>query len=131
MAASPPERPCGETPRGSHGSHRYMLDGALYQCAGGEVREQTGEPAPPQTVAEQVHDLERILERVREAVGTDMVLVSCEQHEARIAALETTLRAVLSRFVHETHPGRRCKQTDHVNVETIAGWHAVLDGDEE
>lgn len=190
MADTPSERPCGETPRGSHGSHRYMIDGALYQCPGGDMRElsaepvklgvkhlipvvvalerrqragkhhpllmpplptcprcgtppievieSTGhpmsfearllfkpcghaftatediayeaaqearslvddeenrpaseredeghaEPAPPQTVAEQVRDLERIIERVREAVGTDMTLVGCEQHETRLA----------------------------------------------
>lgn len=63
--------------------------------------------------------------------GTDMVLVGCEQHETRIAELATVLREVLARFVHDTHPGRRSKQTDHVNVETIARWQAVLNGEGE
>lgn len=58
-----------------------------------------------------------------------MALASCEQHEARVSELTTALGEVLARFVHETHPGRRCKQTDHVNVETIARWHAVLRGE--
>lgn len=101
MVDTPPERPCGETLHGSHRGHRYMIDGDVYQCPGGDVREQAAdpnpaiteklfanaEPAPPQTVAEQVRDLERIIQRVREAVGTDMVLVSCERHEASIAEL--------------------------------------------
>ena len=131
MAASPSGRPCGETPRGSHGSHRYMIGGTGYQCPGGDMRELSAEPAPPHTVAEQVRDLKRVIERVREAVGTDTVLVSCEQHETRIGELSTALREVLAQFVHDTHPGRRCKQTGHVNVGTIARWQSVLQEEDE
>lgn len=87
------------------------------------------EPAPPQTDAERARDLEHILQRVRETVGTDIVLVSCEEHEVRIAELTTALRDVLAQFVHNGHPGEPCKQTGWVSVRTVQRWQAVLDGE--
>lgn len=87
------------------------------------------EPGEPQTDAERARDLENILQRVREVVGTDMVLVSCEEHEVRIAELTTALRDVLAQFVHHGHPGEPCKQTGWVSVRTVQRWQAVLDGE--
>lgn len=103
----------GATPQ----THRAYLDGGH------------AEPAPPQTDTEKIRDLERVIERVREAVGTDTVLVGCEKHEPRITALEDVLREVLAQFVHPTHPGEPCKQTGHVAVRAIDRWHAVLGGE--
>lgn len=102
------------------------------RCPGfSEPEEFASEPAPPQTAEERARDLEYVIQRVREAVGTDAILVSCEEHTTRITALETTLRDVLAQFVHDTHPGRPCKQTGHINVETIRRWHNVLNGEGE
>lgn len=83
------------------------------------------EPALPQTAEQQVRDLERIIERVREVVGTDQAVTPAEE---RVAALEGTLREVLSQFVHKTHPGEPCLQTGHVAVKTVERWRAVLQG---
>jgi hypothetical protein len=83
------------------------------------------EPAPPQTAEDRARDLEHVIQRVREAVGTD---VPATATEARVDLLESTLREVLGRFVHETHPGRPCLQTDHVSTATVKRWNAVLNG---
>jgi hypothetical protein len=110
----------------AHDAHEW--DEGEKRCPGyGEPNEGQPEPSPPQTAEEKVRDLEHVIERVRETVGTDMVLVSCEQHEARITELAAALSEVLARFVHDTHPGRPCKQSGHVHVETIARWRNVLD----
>ena len=45
----------------------------------------------------------------------------------RVAALEATVREALSTFAHPTHPGRECRQSGHVPVETLRRWQATLD----
>lgn len=124
--------PCPQVrSREQHEGHDWFapVDGRAH-CLGYDAGEEGhAEPAPPQTDAEKIRDLEHILHRVREVVGTDMTLVSCEEHTARIAALSTALRQVLAEFRFDTHPGRPCKQTGHISVETIRRWHAVLDGE--
>ena len=45
---------------------------------------------------------------------------------ARAGQLATALGEVLGSFVHETHPGRRCLQSRHEDVETVGRWRALL-----
>lgn len=79
------EEPCTPADQVREGigyvKQRYGYDG------GGHA-----EPAPPQSVAEQVRDLERIIERVREAVGTDQ-RVSAHTITSELEAQHRALRA--------------------------------------
>ena len=50
-----------------------------------------------------------------------------ERAEQQAAHVRAVLAEVLAQFTHNTHPGRPCKQTGHVNVATIDRWHAALD----
>lgn len=81
------------------------------------------EPAPPQTAEEKVHDLEHVIQRVREAVGTDQPVTPTGE---RITALETTLREVLATFESETD---RRRLAGAIRINTIRRWHNVLDGE--
>jgi hypothetical protein len=96
------------------------------RCPGyGEPDDGAKEPAPPQTIAEQVRDLEYVIERVREAVGTDMALASCE-HTARIESLESALRGVLAMFEKEIEQRRIMGA---LSINTVRGWWNALDGE--
>lgn len=132
MASTLPLRPCLMVSDVPHDAHdwTYLVDAYGYHCPGwSEPNDGPGpEPAPPQTDAQRVRDLEYAIQRAREALGTDMVLVGCEEHTTRIGVLEGTLRDVLAHFVHSGHPGEPCKQTSWVSVRTINQWHAVLRG---
>lgn len=44
----------------------------------------------------------------------------------RIKALEDVLRDVLTQHWMDTHPGRACKQSDHVSLDRWQHWHEVL-----
>jgi hypothetical protein len=44
--------------------------------------------------------------------------------------LRATLREAVGAFAHPTHPGRACRQSGHVPVETLARWGAALAGPE-
>jgi hypothetical protein len=127
MADALKSHPCldARVDRHPHDAHDWveLFNGPVHCPGYGEPDEGVKEPAPPQTPEEKVHDLEHVIQRVREAVGTDQPVTPTGE---RITALETTLREVLAQFVHDTHPGRSCKQTGHVNVETVRRWHAVL-----
>jgi hypothetical protein len=76
------ETPCPRSSREEpHDAHNWYspLDGPA-RCPGySEPDDGHAEPGPPQSVAEQVRDLERIIERVREAVGTDQPTPTEEQ----------------------------------------------------
>ncbi|MFE5111314.1 hypothetical protein [Streptomyces sp. NPDC056663] len=48
----------------------------------------------------------------------------------RTSQLADTLREVLGSFVHETHPGRRCLQSQHEPIATVERWRAVLNAKE-
>jgi hypothetical protein len=45
---------------------------------------------------------------------------------ARVEELSGALKDVLGAFVHETHPGRRCLQSEHVGVDTVQKWRDTL-----
>ena len=45
---------------------------------------------------------------------------------ARNRELRATLAEVLGQFRYKTNPGRPCRQSGHVAVETLAKWHAAL-----
>lgn len=142
------QRPCGETLRGCHPAHTYMQNACVYQCPGGDVLHDfppgevkfadvqatlDGGPGPqpgePPTDAERIRDLKHVIQRAREALGTETPAATCDGHEARITALESALRDALAHFVHPGHPGEPCKQTGWVRVDTIDQWHAVLRGE--
>jgi hypothetical protein len=40
--------------------------------------------------------------------------------------LATTLGEALSQFVHRTHPGRSCLQSNHVSADQVEAWRSVL-----
>ncbi|MER7814567.1 hypothetical protein [Streptomyces sp. NPDC096153] len=42
------------------------------------------------------------------------------------ARLHDTLAAVLKEFIYETHPGRACLQSRHVDVAIVEEWRTVL-----
>lgn len=87
---------------------------------------------------------------VRNTLGIDLatgtpdiasaLLTACRELEKSEAAreklrgdrerLRAALAEVLSEFVHETHPGRRCLQTGHINVETVQRWRAIANSDQ-
>jgi hypothetical protein len=48
------------------------------------------------------------------------------RHRERAEHLAAALDDVLRHFVHETHPGRACLQSGHVDVATVAKWRQVL-----
>lgn len=48
------------------------------------------------------------------------------EERAKVARLRGALREAISSFAHPTHPGRACRQSGHVPVETIARWNAAL-----
>lgn len=67
------------------------------RCPGyGEPEEFAPEPAPPQTLAGQVRDLGRIVERVREAVGTDQPAVDPGGRE--VEALRSEIEGLRERI---------------------------------
>lgn len=113
--------------RQPHDTHEWH-NGAGWCPGYGEPDDGTKEPAPPQTIAEQVRDLERTIERVREAVGTDMVLISCEEHAARIESLESSLRGVLGMFEKEIEQRRIMGA---LSINTVRAWHNTLDGTDQ
>lgn len=111
----------------AHDAHDWNapVDGPSH-CPGYDATDEgQPEPASPRTLAEQVRDLERTIERVREAVGTDAVLVSCEEHAARIETLGSALRGVLAMF--EKQIEQRILM-GALGVNTVRRWHAALDG---
>jgi len=83
------------------------------------------EPAPPQTAEERVRDLEYVIQRVREAVGTDQPVVPCDAHTTRIEALETALRGVLSMFEREIE---QRLLTGALSISTVRRWRNAADG---
>jgi hypothetical protein len=117
----------GDVPHDAHG-WTYLVDGTAYRCPGWSEPDDGPGPQPgePPTDAERIRDLEYVIQRAREALGTDTP--PCDQ-AARITALEDALREVLAHFVHSGHPGEPCKQTGWVRVATLNQWHAVLRGE--
>lgn len=111
-----------------HDAHEQIYENiGLWRCPGwGEPDDGVKEPAPPQTDAQRIRDLEYVIQRAREALGADQP--PCD-HTARITALEDALREVLAKFVHPGHPGEPCKQTGWVRTATLDQWHAVLRGE--
>ncbi|WP_329308315.1 hypothetical protein [Streptomyces microflavus] len=84
---------------------------------------------------------------VRDAIGVemdplaepkwaDLLVTACRQLQASEKArdrlreqrwqLRVSLAEVLSEFRFDTHPGRRCKQTGHVEVARVERWQTVL-----
>lgn len=58
------------------------------RCPGyGEPEEFAPEPAPPQTAGQIRRDLEYVIQRVREAVGTDQPAIPVEPVDSRLAAI--------------------------------------------
>lgn len=60
------------------------------------------------------------------APGIRALRARAERAEQQAANVRAVLAEVLAQFTHNTHPGRPCKQTGHVNVATIDRWHAAL-----
>jgi hypothetical protein len=86
--AKPGEDPCYVHGLGSPHDAHQRSDGGW--CPGlSEPDDGVTEPAPPPTVTEQVRDLERIIQRVREAVSTD-------RPDIELAAQRRAFRARLS-----------------------------------
>jgi hypothetical protein len=77
-------KPCYFPGMGSPHDAHDRSDGTGWCPGYSEPEEGITEPAPPQTVAEQVRDLERIIERVREAVGTDQPAAASDGREAEL-----------------------------------------------
>lgn len=129
-AVTLPDSPCPNwSLQEPHDAHNFASADGPARCPGWSEPDDGPGPQPgePPTDAERIRDLEHILQRAREALGTDTA--PCD-HAARIAALEDALREVLAKFVHLGHPGEPCKQTGWVRVATLDQWHAVLRGEE-
>lgn len=124
----PTDNPCYVHGMGSPHDAHDRTDGRGHCPGYSEPDDGTKEPAPPQTIAEQVRDLERTIERVREAVGTDLVLISCEEHAARIESLESSLRGVLGMFEKEIEQRRIMGA---LSINTVRRWHNTLDGTDQ
>jgi hypothetical protein len=129
-AVTLPDSPCPNwSLQEPHDAHNFASADGLARCPGwGEPDDGPGpQPGEPPTDAERIRNLEYVIQRAREALGTDTAPCG---HAARIAALEDALREVLAKFVHTGHPGEPCKQTGWVRVATLDQWHAVLRGEE-
>lgn len=92
---NPLEVPCKLAAKSTpHDAH--LLDGAWARCPGySEPDEGYPEPGAPPTVAEQVRDLERIIECVREAVATDQPVTAPDDRMALRRDLSAQLRDAL------------------------------------
>lgn len=120
-----PDQPCPNwSLQKPHDAHDFASADGLARCAGwGEPDDAAKEPAPPQSDAQRVRDLEYVIQRAREALGTD--ISPCDQ-AARITALEETLRAVLA---HAEPHTEHCRRTGALSANTVRRWHAVLRGE--
>lgn len=109
----------------AHDAHDWNapVDGPSHCPGFSAPAEGHAEPAPPQTAEEKVRDLEYVIQRVREVVGTDQPVTPTGE---RITALETTLREVLATFESETD---RRRLAGAISINTIRRWHNVLDGE--
>lgn len=109
-----------------HDAHEQIYENiGLWRCDGWWESDDDPDPQPgdPLTDAERVRNLEHILQRAREVLGTDTP--PCD-HAARITALEETLRAVLA---HAEPHTERCRRTGAISANTVRRWHAVLRGE--
>ena len=89
------------------------------------IREQAEKDA---TIAELRAEVERLRGEVGQyAVAYPMTLARAEAAETESDRLREALREALSTFAYPTHPGRECRQSGHVPIETLRRWQAVLD----
>jgi hypothetical protein len=64
------------------------------------------------------------IDRLRAEIQTaDRIRAEAQRDRDQHAAV---LGEVLATFVHETHPGRRCLQSGHINVGTVERWRSVV-----
>ncbi|MFI0768594.1 hypothetical protein ACH4TQ_27460 [Streptomyces sp. NPDC021218] len=93
----------------------------------------TEAPAPEQQLKETVPRgvLDVLLNRAARGVLTTAEGPLLRQHIEHLIAdrdqMAAVLREVLAEFRFETHPGRRCLQTGHIDVGTVERWRAALD----
>lgn len=121
-----PDSPCPAwSLQEPHDAHEFASADGPARCPGwSEPDDGPGpDPAPPQSDAQRIRDLEYVIQRAREALGTDTP--SCD-HAARITTLEEALRSVLA---HAEPHTERCRRTGAISANTVRRWHAVLRGE--
>jgi hypothetical protein len=71
-----------------------------------------------------------VQDAVEEAIDLAVYLkqVELEMRDVRAERdqLATTLDEVLRQFVHRTHPGQPCLQSNHVSADQVDDWRSVL-----
>ena len=98
------------------------------RIAEGEAAARVAIAVADQEQAELRAEVERLRKPTVAAVmGYELGAGDLEHAEARVAELEATVREALSTFAHPTHPGRECRQSGHVPIETLRRWQAILD----
>jgi hypothetical protein len=125
--------PCSQWSREeSHDAHDWNapIDGPTHCPGYSEPEEGNPEPAPSPSLAGQVRDLERIIERVREAVGTDEPV-----SEARRGGYREDVEASASRAEQAEQRAAEAERklsqhkaaiTDALGMDRLRDWDDIL-----